>query len=151
MLKPKSIIYNKIASVDNVMIETKPLIILVNVANWHKKSVRLDTTRWGMSSTGYCARSSNLIILTNGRWTIRIRRIKFSVLFYLFFFCDTNRSPNPERRLDLMIIEKTKRELIVLWILSADHKEKTIESENRENYLDLARELRKLWDSSSQL
>ena len=50
----------------------------------------------------------------------------------------------PVRKLDLVIINKEKRTLsIVELTVPADHKVKIKESENRDMYLDLVRELRK--------
>ena len=51
----------------------------------------------------------------------------------------------PARRKDLGIINK-EREIVVLWILrSQQTKVKIIKIEKRNKYLDLARELKKLW------
>ena len=52
------------------------------------------------------------------------------------------------RRPDLIIIKKKKKEnlQIVDFAISADHRIKLKECEKKDKYLDLARELRKLWD-----
>ena len=51
------------------------------------------------------------------------------------------------RRLDLTIINKKKRTCkIVDFAVPADHRIKLIESEKKDKYLDLARELKKLWN-----
>ena len=51
------------------------------------------------------------------------------------------------RRLDLIIInKKTKICKIVDFVVPADHRIKLKECEKRDKYLDLARELKKLWN-----
>ena len=53
----------------------------------------------------------------------------------------------PVRRLDLIIIDKKKRTCkIVNFAVPADHKIKLKECESKDKYLDLARELKKLWN-----
>ena len=52
----------------------------------------------------------------------------------------------PARRPDLIIINKTKRIWkIVDFAVPADHRKKLKESEKKDKYLELARELKKLW------
>ena len=59
----------------------------------------------------------------------------------------TNGSPNPGRRLDLIIINKKKRICkIVDFAVPADHRINLKESEKKVKYLDLARVLKKLWN-----
>ena len=51
------------------------------------------------------------------------------------------------RRPDLIIINKKKRSCkIVDFVVLADHRIKLKECEKKDNYLDLARELKKLWN-----
>ena len=52
------------------------------------------------------------------------------------------------RRLDLIIIKNKKKRIckIVDFAVPADHRIKLKECEKRDNYLDLARELKKLWN-----
>ena len=53
----------------------------------------------------------------------------------------------PDRRPDLIIINKKKRTCkIVDFAVSADHRIKLKESEKKDKYLDLASELKKLWN-----
>ena len=53
----------------------------------------------------------------------------------------------PARRPDLMIINKRKRICkIIDFAVPADHKINLKESEKKDKYLDLARELKKLWN-----
>ena len=53
----------------------------------------------------------------------------------------------PARRPDLIIINKKKRTCkIVDFAVPADHRIKQKESEKKDKYLDLARELNKLWN-----
>ena len=53
----------------------------------------------------------------------------------------------PARRPDLIIINKKKRTCkIVDFAVPADHRIKQKESEKKDKYLDLARELKKLWN-----
>ena len=53
----------------------------------------------------------------------------------------------PARRPDLIIINKTKRICkIVDFAVLADHRINLKESEKKDKYLDLARELKKLWN-----
>ena len=55
----------------------------------------------------------------------------------------------PARRLDLIIIKKKKRKRIckiVDFAVAADHRINLKESEKKDKYLDLARELKKLWN-----
>ena len=53
----------------------------------------------------------------------------------------------PARRLDLIIINKKKRTCkIVDFTVLADHRIKQKECEKKDKYLDLARELKKLWN-----
>ena len=53
----------------------------------------------------------------------------------------------PARRPDLMIIHKKERTCkIVDFAVPADHRIKLKECEKRDKYLDLARELKKLWN-----
>ena len=53
----------------------------------------------------------------------------------------------PARRPDLIIINKKKRTCkIVDFAVPADHRLKLKECEKRDKYLDLARELKKLWN-----
>ena len=53
----------------------------------------------------------------------------------------------PARRPDLIIINKKKRTCkIVDFAVSADHRIKLKEYEKKDKYLDLARELKKLWN-----
>ena len=55
--------------------------------------------------------------------------------------------PIPARRPDLIIIDKKKRTCkIVDFAVSADHRIKLKECEKKDKYLDLARELKKLWN-----
>ena len=51
----------------------------------------------------------------------------------------------PARRPDLIIINKRKR-ICKIVIVPADHRIKLKESEKKDKYLDLARELKKLWN-----
>ena len=54
------------------------------------------------------------------------------------------------RRPDLLIINKKKKKKktckIVHFLVAADHRIKLKESEKKDKYLDLARELKKLWN-----
>ena len=51
------------------------------------------------------------------------------------------------RRPDLVIVNKKERTCqVVDFAVPADHRVKLKESEKRDNYLDLARELKKLWN-----
>ena len=53
----------------------------------------------------------------------------------------------PARRPDLIIVNKKKRiRKIDDFAVPADHRKNLKESERRDNYLDLARELKKLWN-----
>ena len=53
----------------------------------------------------------------------------------------------PARRLDLIIINKKKRTCTIFDVaVPADHRIKLKEWEKRDKYLDLARELKKLWN-----
>ena len=53
----------------------------------------------------------------------------------------------PARRPDLIIINKKKRTCkIVNFAVPADHRIKLKECEKKDKYLDLARELKKLWN-----
>ena len=52
----------------------------------------------------------------------------------------------PARRPDLMIINKKKIYKIVDFAVPADHRIDLKESEKKDKYLDLARELKKLWN-----
>ena len=53
----------------------------------------------------------------------------------------------PARRLDLMILNKKERTCkIVNFAVPADHRIKLKECEKNDKYLDLARELKKLWN-----
>ena len=54
----------------------------------------------------------------------------------------------PARRPNLIIINKKKKRIckIVDFAVSADHRINLKESEKKDNYLDLARELKKLWN-----
>ena len=45
-----------------------------------------------------------------------------------------------------MLINKKKRELANWWTVPADHRVKLKENEKMDKYLDLARELKKLWN-----
>ena len=55
--------------------------------------------------------------------------------------------PIPARRPDLIIINKKKKMCkIVDFAVPADHRINLKESENKDKYLDLARELKKLWN-----
>ena len=59
----------------------------------------------------------------------------------------THRSPISARRPDLIIINKRKRTCkIVNFAVPADHRLKLKECEKKDKYLDLARELKKLWN-----
>ena len=82
--------------IDYVVIEPKRLITYVNVANYRKRSMKIDKTGWERRFTGNCTRNWNLTILPNGTCTNqntswRMRRIKFfSILRY--------RLPNPGQK-----------------------------------------------------
>ena len=53
----------------------------------------------------------------------------------------------PARRPDLIIINKKKRTCIIVdFAVPADHRIKRKESEKKDKYLDLVRELKKLWN-----
>ena len=54
----------------------------------------------------------------------------------------------PARRLDLIIIYKKKKKIckIVDFAVLADHRINLNESEKKDKYLDLVRELKKLWN-----
>ena len=61
----------------------------------------------------------------------------------------TNGSPNPgwETRLNNNLQKKKKRTCIIVdFAVPADHRIKQKESEKKDKYLDLARELKKLWN-----
>ena len=58
-------------------------------------------------------------------------------------FCHTNRSPNLGQTTRPCNIQHKKRELAELWV--SDHTIKLKESKKKDKYLDLARELKKLW------
>ena len=65
----------------------------------------------------------------------------------LWDFNIQNGSPNPGQKQDLIIINKKKRTCkIVDFAVPADHKIKLKECEKKDKYLDLARELKKLWN-----
>ena len=52
----------------------------------------------------------------------------------------------PVRRADLVITNKKRNWRVVDFVVLADHRVKIKESENRDKYLDLGREQRKLWN-----
>ena len=101
-------------------------------------------TGWEGWSTGNCAKNWNLTIWTNGICTTqnlfwRMRRTNFSGIKM-----DHHVSA---RWPDLMIVNKKKRSFwIVNFIILTDHRVKLKESKKRDKYLDLIRELKKLWN-----
>ena len=109
-------------------------------------------TGWARWSTGNCARNLNLTIRTNGicttqnsYWRMRCK-ISSRILA-------TNGSPNlgqktrPYNNQPQKKKRKKKRTWkIVDFAVPADHRIKLKESEKKDKYIDIARELKKLWN-----
>ena len=103
----------------------------------------------GRLSTGNCARDWDLIILPNGICTtqnpfLRMRRSKFTgILRYHLIFAG---------RPDIEIVKKKKKKKkkricqILDFAVSSDHWIKLKEIKKRVKYLDLAREIKKIWN-----
>ena len=101
---------------------------------------RQDTTGWGNWSTGNCTKNLNLTIRTceqpkihTGEWDAQIS----------LEFWDTSRSPNLSQKTRPSDNRQKKR---TFRIVPADHRVKLKESEKRYKYLNLARELKKIWN-----
>ena len=118
---------------------------------------RLDMIEWGRWSSGSCARDWYLTIRTNGTCTIHPG--EWDTQNSLGFW-DISRSPNPgqtPRHSDSRQTKKKKERKkrkekkeekncrIVDFSVLVDHRIKLREHEKRNKYLDLARELNKLW------
>ena len=108
-------------------------------------------TGWKRWSTGNCARNWNLAIWTNSICTTqnsswRMRKILWDIEI------QTDR-PILARRSDLMIVNKKKKKIknktyqIVDFTILADHRVKIKGKKERVKYLDIARELKKLWNT----
>ena len=75
-----------------------------------------------------------------------------SILENSLGFWDTNGSPNSARRPDLVIVNKRKRTYQVgNFAIPADHRVKLKESKKKDKYIDLSRELKKLWNMTVTL
>ena len=111
-------------------------------------SIRQDTTGSTRWSTGKCARNLNLTILTNGIYMHNPASVLENDMHKLLW--DFNIQMDhliPARRPDLIIINKKKRICkIVNFAIPADHRINLKECEKKDKYLDLARELKKLWN-----
>ena len=96
--------------------------------------------RW---SAGKCARNLNLTILTNGICTTQLLPTKMT---YINFNIQTDHLI-PARKPDLIIINQKKRICkIVDFAVPADHRINLKECAKKDQYLDLARELKRLWN-----
>ena len=104
-------------------------------------------TEWGRRSTGNCARDSNLIIVLNGISTKqnpsgKIRCIKFSGILRCKRITWSQRKDLTSCRLS----RKGRTFCLVVFSIPVDHMGKIIESEKIVRYLDLARELKMLFN-----
>ena len=118
----------------------------------HRRSTRRDTIGWARYSPGKCARNLNLTMPTNGICTTqhRPRKLHTQTPVRLLY---TNGSPNlgPKTRSYNNQQKKKKKKREKIWKVvdfdvPADHRIKLKKSEKRDKYLDLARDLKKLWN-----
>ena len=109
-------------------------------------SIRLDTTRWARWSNGRCAKNLNLTIPTNGICRTRHLSKKISQTPMVFWY--TNGSPNLGQKTRPYNNQQKKKTTckIVDFAVPADHRIKLKECEKKDKYLDLVRELKKLWN-----
>ena len=106
-----------------------------------------DTTGSAGWSTGKCAGNLNSTIKTNGICTIQHLSKKNDSHKRLWDFNIQTDHLIPARRPDLIIINEKKRICkIVNFAIPADHRINLTKSEKKYKYLDLARELKKLWN-----
>ena len=97
-------------------------------------------------STGKCARNWNLTTLTNCICTTQHQSLKMTHKLQWDFEIQTDPLISA-RRPDLIIINKKKKKIIckiVNFAIPADHRIKLKDFEKKDNYLDLARVLKKL-------
>ena len=112
-------------------------------------------TGWARLSTGNCARSSSLVILTNSICTTlnlswRMRRTNSSGIWHKNGspnLGQTTRSHNNQQKKKKKKKKKRKKTCrIVNFAVPADHRVKLKESEKRDRYLELTSQLKKkLW------
>ena len=102
-------------------------------------------TKWAKWSIRNCARNWSLTIPTNGICTTQNLSCRMRHKLLWDFDIQTDNLISDKRR-DLIIITKKKKRTcqIVDFAVPADHRVKLKESEKKEKYLDLARELKKL-------
>ena len=110
------------------------------------ESIRLAMTGWARWSTGNCARNWNLTIQTNDVCTTQHLSWRVTHKLLRDFDIQTDHLISA-RWPDLIIINKKERTFrIVDFAVPADHRVKLKECEKRDKYLNLARELKKLWN-----
>ena len=109
--------------------------------------IRIETTRWRRGSTGNCTRKVNSTIQTNGIWTTQNLSCKMRHTNSLGFQ-DTNESSNLGQTTRPSDSQQKKKWIcrIVDFAILLDHRVKLKENEKRDTYLDLTRELKKLWN-----
>ena len=118
----------------------------MNAANWHRKSIRRAKTGSATWSTGRCARNLNLTLQTNGLCTTQNLSKKMTHINSYVTGTHTDHIISTSRP-DLIIINKKKRPCkIVDFAVPADYWINLKENEKQDKYLDLARELKKLWN-----
>ena len=122
-----------------------------NAANKHRRSIRLDTTGWVRWSTGICAKNFNLTIWTNGTYTTQHLSERMTHKLLCDFDIQTDHLISA-RRPGIIVINKKKRTWkIGNFAVLANHSIKLKESEKKDKYLDLARELKKLWNTKQKI
>ena len=105
----------------------------------------------GKVTIGNCARNLNLTLRTNCIYTTqhpsyKMRRRKFyGILRYKEIIESDDQTKWEEKKKKKKKKEKKKKENLDL-VVPVDHRVKLKESEKRHKYVDLARELKKLWN-----
>ena len=98
-------------------------------------------------ATGRCARNIHLTTLTNGMFKTQHPVLENDTHKLLLDFNIQTDHLIPARRPDLMKINKKKRICkTVDFAVPADYRIKLKECEKKDKYLDLARELKKIWN-----
>ena len=104
-------------------------------------------TGWRKWSTGNCARNLNLTILTNGICTKQnpSQRMRYKILWDLQIQTD-HLIPARIPDLEIIFLKKIRTCHLVDFAVPGNHTVKIKEIKKRDNYIDLTRELRKLWN-----
>ena len=120
----------------------------MNAGNSHKKNIRLDMIGWGWEQGDPLGSIFDQFDNTSKWYMYYPESAQENDTHKLLWDFDIQTDPLiSARRPDLIIINKKKRTCkIVDFTVPVDYRIKLKESEKKEKYLNLARELKKLWN-----